>query len=73
MGPQSDLELFKEKAAAVQVVITEIPGPARGLRLRRRSYHKAGGQGHGCFRLGRPKPRPWRRPAAQAGVSLWSG
>ena len=25
MGPQNDLELFKEKAAAVQVVITEIP------------------------------------------------
>jgi L-lactate dehydrogenase complex protein LldG len=25
MGPQSDLELFKAKAAAVQVVITEIP------------------------------------------------
>ena len=25
MGPQSDLELFKARAAAVQVVITEIP------------------------------------------------
>ena len=34
MGPQSDLELFKARAAAVQVVITEIPDVAAALALK---------------------------------------
>ena len=56
MGPDTDLNLFKEKAAAVQVVISEISDVAAALDYAADLTTKQGGKCHGRLRLGRSRP-----------------
>ncbi len=71
MAPQSDLELFKEKAAAVQVVITEIADLAAAFAYAVDLTTKQGGKSMAAFGWDGQNRRPWRRPAPRPGWT-WS-
>jgi hypothetical protein len=55
MGPTTDLNLFKERAAAVRIVISEINDMAGPFDYAA-TLTKMGGRIHGGFRLARPGP-----------------
>ena len=70
MGPQSELELFKEKAAAVQVVIEEIPDLAAAFDYAVELTTKQGGKSMAAFGWQGKTRGLLEAACARAGVSL---
>jgi L-lactate dehydrogenase complex protein LldG len=70
MGPQSELELFKEKAAAVQVVIEEIPDLAAAFDYAVELTTKQGGKAMAAFGWKGKNRGLLEAACTRAGVSL---
>ncbi len=70
MGPQSELELFKEKAAAVQVVIEEIPDLPAAFDYAVDLTTKQGGKAMAAFGWQGKTRGLLEAACARAGVSL---
>jgi hypothetical protein len=69
MGPQSDLELFTDKAAAVQVVITEITDLPEAFAYAVDLTTKQGGKAMAAFGLA-DQNAALEAACSQAGVAL---
>lgn len=70
MGPQTDLDLFKEKAAAVQVVISEITDLPAAFDYAADLTTKQGGKSMAAFGWQGPERATLEDACHRAGVSL---
>lgn len=70
MGPETDLQLFKEKAAAVQVVISDINDMATAFDYAAYLTRKQGGKSMAAFGWEGPERAALEEACSQAGVNL---
>lgn len=70
MGPETDLHLFMEKAAAVQVVIAEIPDVTAAFDYAADITTKQGGKSMAAFGWAGPDRTALEKACSQAGLNL---
>ena len=70
MNHPSDMEILKEKAAAVQVVVTEVTGPGPGLRYAVELTQKQGGASIAAPGWDAESLAALEKDCAQAGLGL---